>query len=64
MLTDKQSLLLCALTVIGFVVFGILNILDLIYISGPIILIFIIIIVNLFMTKRESKEAGNYSNNE
>jgi len=52
MLTDRQSIFLCAIVVVGFVVFGILNMLDHIYIAIPIIVIFMIIIINLFVTKR------------
>jgi len=52
MLTDRQSIFLCIIVVVGFVVFGILNMLDHIYIAIPIIVIFMIIIINLFVTKR------------
>jgi Sec-independent protein secretion pathway component TatC len=52
MLTDKQSIFLCIIVVVGFVVSGIFNILDEIYITIPIITIFLIIIINLFVTKR------------
>ena len=53
MLTDRQSIFLCIIVVVGFVVFGILNMLDQIYIAIPIIVIFMIIIINLFVTKRD-----------
>ena len=52
MLTDRQSIFLCIIAIVGFVVFGILNMLDHIYIAIPIIVIFMIIIINLFVTKR------------
>ncbi len=53
MLTDRQSIFLCIIAIVGFVVFGILNMLDHIYIAIPIIVIFMIIIINLFVTKRD-----------
>jgi hypothetical protein len=52
MLTDRQSIVLCIVVVASFVVCGILNILNKIYITIPIIVIFMIIVINLFATKR------------
>ncbi len=61
MLTDRQSIFLCTLSVVSFVVFGILNMLHELYISIPIIVIFSIIVINLLITKREK---GNLDNSE
>ncbi|MFD2824066.1 hypothetical protein ACFS5M_10310 [Lacinutrix iliipiscaria] len=55
MLTDRQSIFLCTLVVVGFVVFGILNILERLYIAIPIMSLFGLIIINLLITKRHPK---------
>ena len=52
MLTDKQSLIGSGIVLMSFVLFGILGILDNMFISGPIVIGFIVIIINLFITKR------------
>lgn len=52
MLTDRQSIILCIVVVLSFVIGGILNILDKIYIAIPILIIFLIIIINLLVTKK------------
>jgi len=55
MFTDRQSIFLCTLVVVAFVVFGILNILERLYIAIPIISIFGLILLNLLITKRHPK---------
>jgi len=52
MLTDRQSIILCIIVVVSFVICGILNILNEIYIAIPIIVVFMVIVINLFVTKR------------
>ncbi|RSK39348.1 hypothetical protein EJA19_10520 [Mangrovimonas spongiae] len=51
MLTDKQSLALCAFVFIGFSFFGILDLLNNYAISGTLLLCFILVIVNLIINK-------------
>ena len=52
MLTDKQSLILCAIIIVGFVTSGILNIFDNYFISGILLLLFLVVLINLVVTKR------------
>ena len=52
MLTDNQSILLCGIVIVSFVFFGMLDILDTIFIIGPIIIGFLVIVINLIVTKR------------
>ena len=52
MLTDKQSLIGSGIVLMSFVLFGILGVLDKIFIAGPIVIGFLVIVVNLFKTKR------------
>lgn len=52
MLTDRQSLIGSGIVLMSFVLFGIIGILDNIFIAGPIFIGFLVIVVNLFITKR------------
>ena len=64
MLTDKQSLILCTIVVVGFVVSGILNVFDNLLISGTILILFLIVIVNLLVTKKTSEVDGENTNSD
>ena len=52
MLTDNQSLVLSGIVLMAFVLFGIIGILDNIFIAALIVIGFLTIVVNLFTTKR------------
>ena len=52
MLTDSQSLIGSGIVLMSFVLFGIIGVLENPFIAGPIIIGFIVIVVNLFITKR------------
>jgi len=52
MFTDRQSLLLSGFVLIGFVITAVLGIFDNIFVAGILIIVFLLIIVNLFTTKR------------
>ena len=52
MLTDKQSLILSGIIVAGFVITGLLDILDNVIVIIVLVVPFIIIVINLFTTKR------------
>ncbi|HZW62753.1 MAG TPA: hypothetical protein VFF15_03815 [Flavobacteriaceae bacterium] len=47
MLTDKQSLLLCAFIVIGFVVGGIFDLLETYLVTGILSVAFILVLLNI-----------------
>ncbi|MBR9756581.1 MAG: hypothetical protein GYB39_00725 [Algicola sp.] len=51
MLTDKQSIILCAVVVLGFSVCGILEILDNYAVSVTLLLLFLVVVVNLVFNK-------------
>ncbi len=55
MLTDRQSLVLSGIIVAGFVFTGLLDILDNIIIVIVLVIPFLIIVINLFTTKRISE---------
>jgi len=59
MLTDKQSLILCGLMAIGIFVTGLLNILENFLVLTILTIIFLSIIINLFLQKRQ-KEKTNH----
>lgn len=60
MLTDKQSIILCGLLVLGFMLAGVFNILDNIAIIGLIVCCFIVIIANIVIVlKREIENPPN-----
>jgi hypothetical protein len=50
-LTDKQSLIICAIIVFGFSICGIIGILDNYVIVGALLVLFILVVVNLFTNK-------------
>lgn len=52
MLSDRQSILICGIVILSFVFFGILDILDTVFIAGPIVIGFLVVVVNLIVTKR------------
>ncbi|MDX1279121.1 hypothetical protein [Oceanihabitans sediminis] len=56
MLTDKQSLLLCGAIFSAFVIFGILDILSNYFLSSLLVIGFLLVIVNLIITKRTPEE--------
>jgi len=49
MFTDKQSLILCAIVVFGFSISGIIDILDNYVVVAVLLILFILIVINLFM---------------
>jgi uncharacterized membrane protein len=49
MFTDKQSLILCAIVVFGFSISGMIGILDNYVVVAVLLILFILIIINLFM---------------
>ncbi len=49
MFTDKQSLILCAIVVFGFSISGIIGILDNYVVVAVLLILFILIVINLFM---------------
>lgn len=51
MFTDKQSLILCAIVAFGFSISGITGLLDNYVIVAVLILLFLLIVVNLFLQK-------------
>lgn len=53
MLTDRQSLLLCALVGFGFPVAGILGLLENYFITGIFVLLFLVILLNIFVTLKK-----------
>ncbi|MBU2938862.1 hypothetical protein KO494_04830 [Lacinutrix sp. C3R15] len=59
MLTDKQSLLIIGIFTFFFVFFGILGILENIFIAAPMLIGFFTLIINLIITKRVSEEEEN-----
>ena len=52
MLSDRQSILICGIVILSFVFFGILDIVDTVFIAGPIVIGFLVVVVNLIVTKR------------
>ena len=52
MLTDNQSLFLCGIVIASFIFFGMLDVLDTIFIAGPIFIGFLAVIINVIITKR------------
>jgi len=52
MLTDSQSIFICGIVMLFFIFFGVLDILDTIFIVGPIVIGFLVVVVNLIVTKR------------
>jgi len=59
MLTDKQSILLIGIFTFLFVFFGILDILENIFIATPMVIGYLTIIINLILTERVSEEEEN-----
>lgn len=51
MFTDKQSLILCAIIVFGFSISGIFGILDNFVVVAVLILLFLLVVINLFIQK-------------
>ena len=56
MLTDRQSLTLCALMGIGIFASGVLNILDNFVVKTVLTIIFLVIVVNLIVSNSKKKE--------
>lgn len=59
MLTDRQSLILCGLMAVGIFVGGLLNILDNFLMLTILTIIFLAILLNLFLQKRQKRSANN-----
>lgn len=59
MLTDKQSLLLCGLMVMGIFVAGILSILGNFVVLTILTIIFLAIVVNLFFWKHPKEKSND-----
>ena len=53
MLTDKQSLIFCAIVAIGFSASGIIGILDNHAVIGLLIICFLVVIVNMLLTNQD-----------
>ncbi|WP_417856907.1 hypothetical protein [Xanthomarina gelatinilytica] len=51
-LTDKQSLILCAVVVLGFSISGIIGILDNYVIVAVLLVLFLLVVFNLFTNKK------------
>jgi hypothetical protein len=66
MLTDKQSLILCAIVALGFSACGIIGILDNYAIIGVLSAGFLIILINMFMVlkNQDSEDSQNEINEE
>lgn len=65
MLTDKQSLILCAIVALGFSACGIIGILDNYAIIGVLSAGFLIILINMFMVlKNQNSEDSQDEINE
>lgn len=52
MLTDKQSLIICAVVVLGFSTSGIIGILDNYVIVAVLLVLFLLVVVNLFTNRK------------
>lgn len=59
MLTDRQSLILCGLMAVGIFVGGLLNILDNFLMLTILTIIFLAILLNLFLQKRQKRSTNN-----
>lgn len=61
MLTDKQSLILCAIVALGFSACGIIGILENFAVIGLLLFCFLIIIINIivFKSKNEPEELSD-----
>ncbi|TYA55986.1 hypothetical protein [Formosa maritima] len=55
MLTDKQSLILCAIVVFGFSISGMIGILDNYVIVAVLVILFLLIIINIFIQKPDEE---------
>lgn len=51
-LTDKQSLILCTVVVLGFSISGIIGILDNYVIVAVLLVLFLLVVFNLFTNKK------------
>ncbi|MFL0353587.1 hypothetical protein [Xanthomarina sp. GH4-25] len=51
MLTDKQSLILCAIVVFGFSISGIMGLLENFVIVAVLVVLFLLVIINIFVQK-------------
>lgn len=51
MLTDKQSIILCAIVVGGFSLFGVFNLLSNYAVSGVLLVLFLWVVINLIFNK-------------
>ncbi|WP_308993380.1 hypothetical protein QLS71_011380 [Mariniflexile litorale] len=56
MLSDRQSLILCGVVVIGVFISGLLDILDNYIVKTILTIIFLMILVNFFMVYSKSKK--------
>ncbi len=56
MLTDKQSLILCGIVGFGFSIAGIFGLLENYMIRGIFIVLFIVVLVNIFVTLKKQQE--------
>ncbi|SFN76313.1 hypothetical protein SAMN04487989_103258 [Bizionia echini] len=59
MLTDKQSLILCGIVGVGFSIAGIFGFLENYMISGIFVTLFIVILINIFITVKNNHEQEN-----
>lgn len=55
MFTNKQSLILCGIVVFGFSLAGLLKVLDNYVVVGILAILFVLILVNIFLKKRDWK---------
>lgn len=59
MLTDKQSLIICAVVALGFSACGIIGILDNYAVIGVLTVGFLIVLINMFMVLQNKESQGD-----
>lgn len=64
MLTDKQSIYLCIFVVLGFLISGILDIMDSFITQGILGLAFLAVIVNIFIENPFKQDFEESENND
>lgn len=62
-LTDKQSLILCAIVVFGFSISGMIGILDNYVIVALLLILFLLVVINLFTNKQFFEKENNTQDN-
>ena len=62
MLTDNQSLYFCGIVIIGFFIAGLCNLLDNLIVQIVLGCSFVLVVLNLFITKQEFEDLQNPKN--